>query len=225
VEAPPFRTRRARSTGPLLLALACAAAPAGATGFLAYERSQSCLECHVQWGGGGGLNERGEEARARGFRFARDPALVLEGAFAPLTEGGAAMLEKRYRDLGKRLFHLKAVGRIGRACQDCHAPTGRIATAFPRYPAFRDDLERWVSLEGAINDCLTSRVRTAPLADASRSMVGLVSYLKSLHPRVHPTLGAHEDAPGTVTPEEGSASGSGDGGMEELDEVDELGEF
>lgn len=167
-----------RALGPVL-AIALVSAPAGATGRVARRTGLSCLSCHLDPAGRTALNERGKRYQGEGMRVAFDAALTVPGEWAPLSPGGVTMLRRRYRELGRRLFQMRDLGRTRQACASCHAAGAALSPSlWEDYPRHRPDMGRWTSLAGAIEDCLVKRVGSEPLAPGSRSLMALEIFLR-----------------------------------------------
>ncbi len=201
---------------------------AWATGFLAYQQKQACLACHQDPRGRTGLTERGEEARDRGYRFGRDPALVVPKEWGPHSPGGQRMLVRRYFERGRRLFHEAGLGRVRKSCASCHAGPEALAGVTARYPKPSGGMGEWTTLEEAIDRCLVDRMGTDRLHPGSRSSLALQVYLRDRIEREHPGL-ASVGLPGGVEAEDPDPIGPGDppprpAGSGDGDLGDELGD-
>jgi hypothetical protein len=165
-----------------LLALALTLAWAhGARGTarIARRSGLNCTMCHVDARGRLGLTEVGKRHQRRGLRASLDPELTVPGELRPLSPGGARMLHRRVRELGRRLFRMRDLGRSRQACQSCHAGgEGLSSDLVGRYPRFREDRKRWMTLEAAIQDCLVHRVGSERLKPGSRSAIALQLYVR-----------------------------------------------
>lgn len=157
--------------------------PAGARAStrIARRSGLSCTMCHLDARGQLGLTVLGERHRKRGLRASLDPELTVPGELRPLSPGGARMLHRRVRELGRRLFRMRDLGRSRRACQSCHAGGENLAANLvDSYPRYRADRQRWMTLEGAVQDCLVRQVGSEPLKPGTRSAIALRLYLREV---------------------------------------------
>lgn len=151
-----------------------------ATGPMAKQMGYACIRCHLDAYGHAGLNDQGLAFRAGGMRYAFDRELAAPGEPAPLSEGGARLLMRRMRNLGERIFSYPGLGRNSNSCASCHAQGKGLSEVWKSHPKFRPELGRWITLEGAIQDCLVKNLGAEPLVTGSRSSVALQTYLKTV---------------------------------------------
>lgn len=175
-------------------------APASAR--IARRSGLSCTMCHLDARGRLGLTAVGERHRGAGLRASLDPELTVPGELRPLSPGGARMLHRRVRELGRRLFRMRDLGRSRQSCQSCHASGEDLSQDLVgSYPKFREDRQRWMTLEAAIQDCLVRRVGSEPLLPGSRSAIALRLYVRELSGApAHPYL---DDPAWGMAPKEG----------------------
>ncbi|MDZ7330505.1 MAG: c-type cytochrome [candidate division KSB1 bacterium] len=102
-------------------------------------------------------------------------------------------IHKQWIARGDSIFHDVNLGTNQRSCAACHEPTKNKSREFAeaekgpflrgiaaRYPRYRHELGRVVTLEQQINYCIETRQCGAPLALDSQQIVALCCYLAHL---------------------------------------------
>lgn len=80
---------------------------------------------------------------------------------------------------GSRLAR-EPMGQGGRRCIDCHGETGGLLTlrgAAARHPLWNPALRKVLNLEQQINQCVTTRQQSTPLAWESRELLSLTAWV------------------------------------------------